>query len=319
MAELRAAAAGGPPGGTGRDELRGDRTKGMLVGIAAGDRNGGPVQMCCCLAESLAMCKRYRPAHVFISYLRWWGRGTGVDAWDTGPTSGSVFDCALSNPVVSSALTTPIHSDESDDAAILSAVDDMARAIDLRLDGKTAGANAAHRIAPLAAALFLDGATLASASSHESRLTHYSPISQGCCAFFVSICRLLIEGEPWHLVVEKLPQLATLLCPTDPSMHGKILSALSPSTAADTLSNGGFCPDVIQAALFFVNRNDSFGGAMSDALSFAGPANYAPVLVGALAGARFGYEAIPRALLAHCRPGVEARLATAAAKLSKPD
>ena len=76
--------------------------------------------------------------------------------------------------------------------------------------------------------------------------------------------------------------------------------------------------DDSEAALFFVNHNDSFGGAMSDALSFAGPANYAPVLVGALAGARFGYEAIPRALLAHCRPGVEARLATAAAILSKP-
>jgi ADP-ribosylglycohydrolase len=272
--------------------------------------------MALALAESLAMCKRYRPAHVFVSYLRWWDRGVGMDAWDTGPTSQEVFDRALTAPAVASALASPMP--ESFDATILTVLDGISRAIDLRLDGRTAGANAAHRIAPLAAAFFVDSDALASAASCESRLTHYSPISQDCCVFFSCICRLLIEGEPWHSVVEKLPQLATALCPSEPSMRERVMSALSGSTAASSLSRGGFCPDVIQAALLFVNRHATFAGAMAEALSFAGPANYSPVLVGALAGARFGYVNLPRKLLADCRPGVEARCVAAGTTLALP-
>ncbi len=34
-------------------------------------------------------------------------------------------------------------------------------------------------------------------------------------------------------------------------------------------------------------------------MDFAGPANYCPVLVGAIAGARWGASAIPMSLLAH--------------------
>jgi ADP-ribosylglycohydrolase len=66
------------------------------------------------------------------------------------------------------------------------------------------------------------------------------------------------------------------------------------------LHNGGFAPEVLRAALFFVSTHAGFGSALEAAIAFAGPANYCPVLVGAIAGARWGATAIPSGLLKHC-------------------
>jgi hypothetical protein len=64
-------------------------------------------------------------------------------------------------------------------------------------------------------------------------------------------------------------------------------------------SNGGFAPDVLRAALHFVGTSGSFAEALERSLAFAWPANYCPVLVGAIAGARWGASAIPPSSLAH--------------------
>jgi ADP-ribosylglycohydrolase len=54
------------------------------------------------------------------------------------------------------------------------------------------------------------------------------------------------------------------------------------------LKSGGFASDVLGAGIFFVDRHSSFDAALSEALRFAGPANYCPVLVGSIAGVRWG-------------------------------
>ena len=64
-------------------------------------------------------------------------------------------------------------------------------------------------------------------------------------------------------------------------------------------NNGGFAPDVLRAALHFVGTSGYFAEALERSLVFAGPANYCPVLVGAIGGARWGASAIPQAALAH--------------------
>jgi hypothetical protein len=46
-------------------------------------------------------------------------------------------------------------------------------------------------------------------------------------------------------------------------------------------------------------RLTSFAEALERSLDFAGPANYCPILVGAIAGARWGASAIPEPALAH--------------------
>jgi ADP-ribosylglycohydrolase len=55
-----------------RVELQHDRVRGILIGLAAGDRNGGPIRMAVHLAESLAEKGRFDAEDVFGRYLAWW-------------------------------------------------------------------------------------------------------------------------------------------------------------------------------------------------------------------------------------------------------
>jgi hypothetical protein len=64
-------------------------------------------------------------------------------------------------------------------------------------------------------------------------------------------------------------------------------------------TGGGFAPEVLRAAVYFVGSSPSFPEALGRSLAFAGPANYGPVLVGAVGGARWGSAALPRPALAH--------------------
>ena len=71
---------------------------------------------------------------------------------------------------------------------------------------------------------------------------------------------------------------------------------------------------MLQAAVYFVTANASFDAALAASLAFAGLANYCPVLVGAIGGARWGARGIQAEHLAHCRD--RPRIAAAAAALS---
>ena len=67
--------------------------------------------------------------------------------------------------------------------------------------------------------------------------------------------------------------------------------------------------------MHFVATSATFAEALERSLAFAGPANYCPVLVGAIGGGRWGASAIPQASLAHVDilPRVEATAAALAA------
>jgi len=60
-----------------------NRCRGVMIGLAAGDRNGGPIRMAVRLAESLHDCGGFDPADILDRYLTWWKAG----AFDTGPVS----------------------------------------------------------------------------------------------------------------------------------------------------------------------------------------------------------------------------------------
>src|SRR3954470_6532651 len=60
-----------------------DRCRGVLVGLAAGDRIGGPIRMAVRLAESLLDCGGFNSADILNRYLAWRREG----AFDTGPVS----------------------------------------------------------------------------------------------------------------------------------------------------------------------------------------------------------------------------------------
>jgi ADP-ribosylglycohydrolase len=58
-----------------------DRCQGVLIGLAAGDKIGGPIRMAVRLAESLLDCNGFNSTDILNRYLDWWREG----AFDTGP------------------------------------------------------------------------------------------------------------------------------------------------------------------------------------------------------------------------------------------
>lgn len=237
------------------------RVRGVLLGLAAGDRIGGPVRMALHLAESLLACQRLDLADIGRRYLAWWRD----DAFDTGPT-------------VAAVLTLVAEGKTFEEAA---------RQVDERTNGQTAGCNPAHRCAPLAMCARIPDADLADAAMAEARLTHRHSLAGDAAAAVASLCRALIRGRPWPEALELAA--AGRLPPTREAL----------ASAGGPLSRSGFAPDALRAAIHFVSISDSFPQALQRAIEFAGPANYSPVLAGSIGGARWGSRAIPETLLAH--------------------
>ncbi|WP_309709314.1 ADP-ribosylglycohydrolase family protein [Armatimonas sp.] len=233
--------------------MREARVAGVLLGLAAGDRIGGPVRMALRLAQSLVHCGGFSQDDLTARYLEWWR----TDAFDMGPTAARVF----------------LRVEQGHDW------ETAALQVDRETGGMTAGCNPAHRSAPLAMCSAIHTDALAELARREAKLTHCHPLAGDVAAAVVCVCRFLIEGDSWELACQK----------ANVSLEH---SSVGP------LSRGGFALEVLRAAVALVSAADSAEEALESAIAFAGPANYCPVLVGSLAGARWGVEEIPDSLLA---------------------
>jgi ADP-ribosylglycohydrolase len=284
--DLRSGAAVSVDGAAGqprltRDLALADQCRGVLLGLAVGDRNGGPTELAIRLAESLADRRAFDRDDVLARYLAWWREG----AFDTGPVAALVLERV--------ACGVPV------DKAVAQA--------DRELGGQTAGCNPAHRAAPLAMAAFLADEILGDCAVQEAALTHAHPLAGDVAAAVVTLCRALVRGYGWGAALSMAAR----------SRLPATVRALQPTESPKRLSRGGFAPDVLQAAVHFVTAHASFDAALTASLRFAGPANYSPVLVGSIGGARWGARAIQAEHLAHCRD--RARIAAAVATLAAKD
>jgi ADP-ribosylglycohydrolase len=230
------------------------RARGILLGLLMGDRNGGPIQMALELASSLRQLGRFSLNDVRLRYLTWFQR----ERTDTGPVSARVFEL-ISFGVEPGDAVAQVHRE---------------------FGGLTAGCNPAHRAAPLAMCSFIDD-DLPATAVQEAKLTHEHGLAGDVSAAVVVLCRALIRGAAWSEALE------VAAVARQPATQATMSLAITPA-----LKSGGFAPDVLRAGIFFVDRHSSFEAALSEALRFAGPANYCPVLVGSIAGARWGASEI---------------------------
>lgn len=255
------------------------RCQGLLLGLAAGDRNGGPIRMALRLAESLLARQTLDLENVRERYLAWWRE----DGADSGPTSGQVLRLIASGTRPDEAVEK-VHRD---------------------CQGMTAGCNPAHRAGPMAMAAFLPDDQLPRLVGQEAALTHLHPLAGDVSAAAVVLCRALIHGIPW--------EEALAIAEADRNPNTKL--ALREGREKPG-GRGGYAPEVLQSSVSFVNQSGDFTGALLDSLRYAGPANYCPVLVGAIAGARWGVDAIDLELLEHtCVLEILPRVETNAAAL----
>ena len=226
-----------------------DRIDGVLFGLAAGDRNGGPLKMTLCLAESLLAKGRFDLEDVGIRYLNWWPSG----GFDTGPTAEAVFS------LVDSGMS----------------FNQAAKVVHEQGDGLTAGCNPAHRSAVFAMSASLSDEELPEVAKAEAAITHRHPLAGDVAAAVVCLCRALIRGAEWeearHVAgLGRMPETRTAL----------------QGPPINSLRLGGYPPDVLGAAVRFLTDSASFPVALKSAIEFAGPENYSPVLVGCIGGAR---------------------------------
>jgi ADP-ribosylglycohydrolase len=151
------------------------RVIGILRGISAGDRIGGPIRMALHVAESLVDERRFNSADILRRYVAWWR----TEGFDAGRVGALVFDAILCG--------------ERSDAA--------ASRVDRELGGMTAGCNPAHRAAPLAMCRAIADRDLREAALNEARLTHLHPAAGEVSATVVHMCRHLIRGADWDTAV----------------------------------------------------------------------------------------------------------------------
>jgi ADP-ribosyl-[dinitrogen reductase] hydrolase len=236
-----------------------DRAAGALIGLAAGDKNHGPSEMAWRLASSLAELERFDPEDVFARYLEWHRKGS----YDTGAVARIVFDQAVAG----------VERKEA-----------VARAHE-KLDGMTAGVNPAHRVAPLAMAAFISDDNLEAAARSEAALTHAHPLAGDTAAAVAILCRKLIRGLSWEEAIAAAARFGPQ----------EVAVALQPDDIERTsLSDGGFAPETLRAAVWHLHHARTLDEALSDSLEFSGPDNYCPVIVGAIGGARWSAGSVPQ-------------------------
>lgn len=238
-----------------------DRVRGILVGLYAGDRNGGPVRMALELAEYLLACGRtFRPRELLDRYVSWFVR----EGFDTGPVADRVFRRIACGVAPQEAVLLTHYE----------------------LAMRTAGCNPAHRAAPLAMSAHLLDEELAELARQEAKLTHWDPVAGMVSAAVVVLCRALVRGEGWEESLRKAAR------------HCDVLNRrLQSGGMEQPLDRSGFAPEALWAAVCFVHQSGDPGAALARSIEFAGRANYCPVLAGAIAGARWGASQIPQALL----------------------
>lgn len=141
-----------------------------------------------------------------------------------------------------------------------------------------------------------------------SRMTHYDPIASGACAAYsLAICRVIN--------VDDLNKRRALLHPSirciENSRYDFVLDKhYSPNPS-------GYVVDSLAAALHCIYKTKTFEDAVVKAVNLGGDADTIGAITGGLAGAMYGFEAIPERWVSCLSPDVCAeieRLSMAAAE-----
>ena len=133
----------------------------------------------------------------------------------------------------------------------------------------------------------------------ESSITHSHSLSYLVSLATAIILRNLITGSSFAQAVDaallhrkfqkKNDTLTKFLADI---AQDKLIVEVLKDTEGTKLNDGGYSPDVLRAALYWIRKTDNFTDAVEHSIAFAGPANYCPVLVGAFAGALYGESSI---------------------------
>ena len=271
-----------------------ERCSGALVGLACGDAvgtsvefmprgsfppltdmvGGGPFQlaagqwtddtsMALCLAESLLTRGRFDAADQMGRYLNWWREGYLS-------STGECFD-------IGQTVRKALRSFESTGDPFAGSE-----------DPSTAGNGALMRLAPVVLFFHPDHDKLEAFAVESSRTTHAAPEALDCTRLLARVLARGLDGCSKTAMLDDLQE----------GIHSPKVAHLAVGLYfekdATQIRGTGYSVDALEAALWCFQNTDSFEAAVLHAANLGDDADTTAAIVGQVAGAHYGVEAIPR-------------------------
>jgi ADP-ribosyl-[dinitrogen reductase] hydrolase len=270
-----------------------DRYRGCLLGLACGDavgttvefkpRNtfppvtdmvgGGPfnlqpgqwtddTSMALCLAESLLQKRGFDAADQMGRYLNWWH-------WGYLSSTGACFDIGMT---VRDALERyQSHRDPFAGST----------------DPQAAGNGSLMRLAPVVLFFYPDRNRIREFAALSSRTTHGAAEAVECCQVLADVIGNALSGDSKTDVLRVSSEQLT---------EAKVIALAQGAyqrKARGEVSGTGYSVASLEAALWCFYHTDSFAEAVLAATNLGDDADTTAAIVGQLAGAFYGIQAIP--------------------------
>lgn len=283
-----------------------DQAAGCLIGLACGDALGGPVEG----MDSGEIAGRYGYLDQMVG-----GGHLGLEPGET--TDDTAQALALAESIVDAGGLDP------DDVAMrlaswyrfrpkgigshttavldrIAALEDWEQAsLEVQAaNPSSAGNGSLMRCAPVALLDYGSMSTLIEDSRVSSRITHPHAECQWSCALNnLVIAELLAGAQPQHAVDNALATCAHRGDVASNVLDRAKRAALSASE--NTLTPSGYVLDTLECSIWALLRHDGFEDAVTAVVNLGGDADTNGAVTGALAGAAFGFDAIPERWLLH--------------------
>lgn len=270
-----------------------DRYRGCLLGLACGDAvgttvefqprdsftpvtdmvGGGPfslkpgqwtddTSMALCLAESLLQKRGFDAADQMGRYLNWWH-------WGYLSSTGDCFDIGFT---VRGALER--YQSHGDPFAGDTAPD-------------TAGNGSLMRLAPVVLFFYPDRKRIRDFAALSSRTTHGAMEAVECCQVLAEVIGNALTGaskaDVLHVASEQLTEAKVIA----------LAKGAYQAKARSEVSGTGYSVASLEAALWCFHQTDSFTDAVLAATNLGDDADTTAAIVGQVAGAFYGVQAIP--------------------------
>jgi ADP-ribosyl-[dinitrogen reductase] hydrolase len=153
-----------------------------------------------------------------------------------------------------------------------------------------AGNGAVMRMAPIAVSALADAETLEARAIGQAHITHHHPLSDAACILAGRLIQLALVGHG----MDRLQRQADEAVQTTPKFR------YAPYRGLAT----GYVVDTLQTVLHFLFTTHSFEDCLVATVNQGGDADTTGAIVGAIAGAYYGIDAIPRHWLRKLDPTV---------------
>lgn len=219
--------------------------------------------MALCLAESLLTKGKFDAADQMTRYSNWWH-------WGYLSSTGDCFDIGMT---VQSALSKFALTGNPFSGST---------------DPQSAGNGSLMRLAPVVLFAYPDVQAALSYAADSSRTTHGAQEAVESCQLFAALLCTILSGQPKHQLFEHVHY-----APSQPKLIEMAKGAFI-TKDEQSIRGSGYCVESLEAALWCFFNTDSFEQAILRAVNLGDDADTTGAIVGQIAGAFYGVDAIPR-------------------------